>query len=119
MRLLPALGSSPRSWGAQHIREVIIAQTKRASLVHVRNMASAVRGYLRLCQCRGGLEHAVPIIAQWRPSTLPRYIEVERVIATCDPSSPCGLRHRAIPLVLARLGLRAGDIVSLRLRDLD
>jgi site-specific recombinase XerD len=126
MRLLPALRPSPRSWDAQHIREVIIAETKRASRVHVKKMASTLRGYLRFLsatgRCRAGLEHAVPIIAQWRLSMLPHYIEaaqVERLIATCDSSSPTGLRDRAILLLLARLGLRAGDIVSLRLGDLD
>jgi site-specific recombinase XerD len=126
MRLLPALRPRPHSWDAQHIREVIVAETKRASRVHVKKMASTLRGYVRFLsatgRCRAGLEHAVPIIAQWRLSTLPRYIDaaqVERLIATCDPNSPTGLRDRAILLLLARLGLRASDIVSLRLGDLD
>jgi site-specific recombinase XerD len=126
MRLLPALGARPRSWDAQHIREVIIAETKRAACGHVKKIASTLRSYLRFLsvngRCRAGIEHAVPIIAQWRLSTLPRYIDtaqVEQLIATCDPSTPIGLRDRAILLLLARLGLRAGDIVSLRLGDLD
>ena len=126
MRLLPALGARPRSWDAQHIREVIIAETKRAARGHVKKMASTLRCFVRFLsangRCRAGLEHAVPIIAQWRLSTLPRYIDsaqVEQLIATCDPSTPTGLRDRAILLLLARLGLRAGDIVSLRLGDLD
>lgn len=125
-RLLPALRRRPRTWDAQHIREVIIAETKRASRGHVKKMASTLRGYLRFLgangRCRAGLEHAVPIIAQWRLSTLPRYIDtaqVELLIATGEASTPTGLRDRAILLLLARLGLRAGDIVSLRLGDLD
>ena len=64
----------------------------------------------------------MPIIPQWRLSTLPRYIDaaqVEQLIATCDTATPTGLRDRAILLLLARLGLRAGDIVSLRLDALD
>jgi integrase/recombinase XerD len=126
MRLLPALKPNPRSWDAQHIREAIIAETKRAARGHVKKMASTLRGYVRFLsangRCRAGLEHAVPIIAQWRLSTLPRYIEtaqVDQLIATCDPITPTGLRDRAILLLLARLGLRAGGIVSLRLGDLD
>jgi len=65
---------------------------------------------------------AIPMLAHWRLSSLPRYLppeEVERVIASCDVSSPVGKRDRAILLLLARLGLRAGDIVQLRLRDID
>jgi site-specific recombinase XerD len=86
----------------------------------------ALRGFLRFLSahgfCRAGLEHAVPTIPEWRLSTLPRYIDaaqVERLIATCDLTTPIGLRDRAILLLLARLGLRAGDIVSLRLGDFD
>lgn len=126
MRLLPALGNRPRSWDAQLIREVIIAETKQVSRAHVKTMAMALRGYLRFLGahglCRAGLEYAVPTIPQWRLSTLPRYInasQVERLIATCDRTTPTGLRDRAILLLLARLGLRAGDILSLRLDDLD
>ena len=126
MRLLPALGSSRRSWDAQLVRDVILAETKRASLAYVKTMTMALRGYLRFLGarglCRAGLEHAVPIIPQWRLSALPRYIsgaEVERLIATCDLTTPAGARDRAILLLLARLGLRAGDVVALRLDAID
>ena len=44
---------------------------------------------------------------------------MERVIASCVASSPVGRRDRAIMLLLARLGLRAGDISQLRLSDID
>lgn len=126
MRLLPALGPRPRRWDAQLIREVILAETKRTSRANVKTMAMALRGYVRFLSahglCRAGLEHAVPTIPEWRLSTLPRYIDaskVEQLIATCDPRTPTGLRDRAILLLLARLGLRAGDIASLHLDDLD
>jgi integrase/recombinase XerD len=126
MRLLPALGSRPRNWDAPLIREVILAETKRASIAYVKTMTMALRGYLRFLGaqglCRSGLDHAVPTIPQWRLSALPRYIDasdVERLIATCDLARCVGIRDRAILLLLARLGLRAGDIVSLRLADID
>jgi len=125
-RLLPALGDQTRSYNAHLIREVIVAETKRTSIGHVKSMATALRGYLRFLGarglCRAGLEHAVPTIAQWRLSTLPRYVgasDVERLIGTCDLTTSLGIRDRAILLLLARLGLRAGDIVSLRLDDID
>ena len=41
------------------------------------------------------------------------------MIDSCDATTPAGKRDRAILLLLARLGLRAGDIVQLRLGDLD
>jgi len=126
MRLLPALGNKPRSYDAHLIRAVIVAETKRASIAYVKTMAMALRGYVRFLGarglCRPGLDQAVPVLPQWRLSTLPRYIgasDVERLIATCDPTTPVGVRDRAILLLLARLGLRAGDILQLRLIDID
>jgi site-specific recombinase XerD len=50
---------------------------------------------------------------------LPAVGDVEQVIAACDTATAHGLRDRAILLLLARLGLRAGDILGLRLGDLD
>ena len=64
---------------------------------------------------------AVPTVPDWRLSALPRYIsadDVERAIASCD-TNPAGVRDQAILLLLARLALRAGDIVALRLGDID
>jgi integrase/recombinase XerD len=120
MRLLPALSRKPRSWDAQLIRDVILAETRRVSLAYVKTMTMALRGYLRFLGarglCRAGLEQAVPTIPQWRLSALPRYIgiaDVDRLIATCDRATPAGVRDRAILLLLARLGLRAGDILAL------
>jgi site-specific recombinase XerD len=126
MRLLPALGDRPRSWDAHLIRGVILAEMKRASIAYVKTMAMALRGYLRFLGarglCRPGLDHAVPTIPQWRLSALPLYIgasDVERLIATCNLTTHIGIRDRAILLLLARLGLRAGDILLLRLADID
>jgi integrase/recombinase XerD len=126
MRLLPALSRKPRSWDAQLIRDVILAETRRVSLAYVKTMTMALRGYLRFLGarglCRAGLEQAVPTIPQWRLSALPRYIgiaDVDRLIATCDRATPAGVRDRAILLLLARLGLRAGDILALRLHHID
>jgi site-specific recombinase XerD len=73
-------------------------------------------------QCAVGLDAAIPTVAHWRLASLPRYLppkDVERLIASCDRASAGGRRDRAILLLLARLGLRAGDIVHLRLSDID
>ncbi|MBM4320308.1 MAG: integrase, partial [Deltaproteobacteria bacterium] len=45
--------------------------------------------------------------------------EVDKLIASCDAGTPAGQRDRAILLFLARLGLRAGDVMSLRLPEID
>jgi len=53
---------------------------------------------------------------------IPRYIDrasVEQIIAACDTTTPTGLRDKALILLLARLGLRAGDVVAMQLDDID
>src|SRR5262249_57419445 len=117
MRLLPALGSRPRSWDAHLVREVVIAEAKRISRGHAKLMTTALRGYLRFLSahglCRAGLEHAVPTIPEWRLSTPPLYIDsaqVELLIATCDLTTPTRLRGRASLLLLVRLCVRARHI---------
>jgi integrase len=58
----------------------------------------------------------------WRLSALPRYLpaaDIERVIAACNRETAVGLRDRAAILLLARLGLRAGDIRQMDLADID
>ncbi len=41
------------------------------------------------------------------------------LIDSCDPDKSCGVRDRAVLVLIARLGLRAGDIVAMRLQDVD
>jgi integrase/recombinase XerD len=126
MRLLPALGRDPQSYDAATIRKAILPQAQQCSPVYTKTMTTALRGYLRFLAaanlCPLGLEHAVPVVPQWRLSSLPRYLppaQVEQVIACCDLRGELGIRDRAILLLLARLGLRAGDILEMRLGDID
>lgn len=124
VRLLPALGSEPCAYDAGRVRHVILEEAGGCSPAYVKTMTSALRAYLRFLIARGvcqpGLDRAVPMVAEWRLSTLPRYlpsVDVERLITACDARTRGGLRDRAILLLLARLGLRAGDVATLRLED--
>jgi integrase len=61
-------------------------------------------------------------VAHWRLARLPRCLSAEEVIRLIDASdgtTPGRLRDRAILLMLARLGLRSGDVAALRLSDID
>jgi site-specific recombinase XerD len=124
MRLLPGLGDDPGTYDAKLIRQVILAETQKSSRPNVKTMTTALRGYLRFLAahgaCRPWLDWAVPTIPQWRLSALPRYLpltDVERLIVSCDLTKTHGIRDKAILLLLARLGLRAGDIFGMRLDD--
>ena len=64
----------------------------------------------------------MPAVANWKLSTIPRALppdQVELVLASINRKTAMGRRDYAILLILARLGLRAGEIRSLKLEDLD
>ena len=124
--LLPLLGDDPDRYNATLIRETVQCRLETASRDLVRRETTALRLYLRFLVlddlCRPGLVDAVPTIPRQRFSTLPRHLPrdaIERIIASCDPVTPKGMRDRAILLLLARLALRAGDVANLRMNDID
>ena len=124
--LLPHLGDDPARYSATLIRNTVRYRLEAASRDLVRRETSALRLYLRFLVldglCRPGLVGAVPTVPLQRFSTLPRHLpreDIEHIIASCDVTTPMGLRDRAIVLLLARLALRAGDVANLRLNDID
>jgi integrase/recombinase XerD len=124
--VLEALGTDPRLYRAESIRTFILSRTKGRTRANAKEVTSVMRMFLRYLiaegKCRTGLDDAVPRLAMWRLSALPRYLpaaDIERVIAACDRETAVGLRDRAAILLLARLGLRAGDIRQMDLPDID
>jgi site-specific recombinase XerD len=86
----------------------------------------ALRSLLRWLHLVGtvpvALAAAVPSVAGWRLSGLPKGLEpgqLRRLLAGCDRRTPPGRRDYAILLLLARLGLRAGEVAGLGLDDID
>ena len=89
-------------------------------------MTSALRSFLQYGRYRGDIHadlHAcVPTVANWSMAGIPRTIsasQVHSLLARCDQRTATGRRDYAMLLLLARLGLRAGEVVELRLDDLD
>jgi site-specific recombinase XerD len=123
--LLRRLGEEPRRFDARRLRALVLERSHHGWAA-TKMCTTALRMFLRFLiaegQCAVGLDAAIPTVAHWRLASLPRYLqpeEVERLIDSCDRASAVGWRDRAILLLLARLGLRAGDIVQLRLSDID
>jgi len=88
--------------------------------------ACATRSFLRFLAWRGvapsGLDRAVPAIRRVRHAGLPPHLSSEQLARLLErPAAPCPAeyRDRAILLLLARLGLRAGEVAALELDDLD
>lgn len=89
-------------------------------------MVTAFRSFFRYLLWRGDistdLAAAVPSVADWRLSTLPKSLpppDVERLLQSCDRTTATGQRNYAILLFLARLGLRAGEVVATTLDDIN
>lgn len=123
---LEELGEDPSRYTVAAIRGYVIKKLGAVGRGETRDAVTAIRAFLRFLVAEGrvhsGIQHCVPTVPQWRLSALPRYLEapdLERVVKSCDLTTGHGLRDHAILLLLARLGLRAGDIVRMTLTDLD
>ena len=96
------------------------------SRAHAKALAAALRSFLRHLHQRGDiavdLAGAIPTVTNWRLSELPKSLcpeKVESVLASCDRNTATGRRDHAILLLLARLGLRGGEVAALTLDDID
>jgi integrase/recombinase XerD len=123
---LETLGEDPRHYDAARLRAFILDRARRHGRSKAKLVTCALRSFLRYLITQGqsqvGLDEAIPTVAGWRLAALPRYLraaDVERVLAACDPNTKNGARDRALLLLIARLGLRAGDVCRLRLGDID
>jgi integrase/recombinase XerD len=116
---------SPESFDALAIRSFILDHTLDRSQEYTRLLCTSLRSFFRflvLCgQTLRDLSNAVPMVRKYRHAVMPAFLsqdEVERVLTATDRSTLSWRRDRAILLLLARLGLRAGEIVSLELNDI-
>ena len=91
-----------------------------------KTMVTALRSLLRFLYVTGrvntSLVDAVPSVPGWRRVHLPQMVgadQVAQLLAGCDRSGPGGLRDYAVIVLMARLGLRAGEVGVLHLSDVD
>ena len=124
--LLRTASDDPAMLDAAGVRKFVLTYVRRHAPGSAGRVTSAVRGFLRYLVaqslCPAGMVDAVPTIPSWKQARLPQYLaadEVERIIAGCDHGGRAAKRDRAMLLLLARLGVRAGDVRALRVDDLD
>jgi site-specific recombinase XerD len=101
-------------------------QAQRLPIKQAKLMTTALRSFLRYARYRGELKldltAAVPIVANWSRASIPRAIppdQVRQLLSSINRQTAMGRRDYAIFLLLARLGLRAGQVASLELDDID
>ena len=89
-------------------------------------MLTALRAFFRFLRLRGettvDLASSVLSVADWRRARVPQWIpaaQVKQILRHCDQQTVVGQRDYTIVLLLARLGLRAGEVVGMTLDDID
>lgn len=119
------LGSiSPRALDASDVQKFMLDRMRNRSSEWSRLLATSLRSFLRFLYLRGAtaldLSLAVPMVRKWRQAEVPTFLsadDVESVLSSTDRSTPRGRRDYAILLLLARLGLRAGEVCTLEVSD--
>lgn len=127
--LAEQFGAGPvklRTLGTSHVTAFIRRHTPRGGRGLAAQIVTGLRSFFRFARLRGlitsDLASAVPSIPTWERSGPPKHLTaeaVQRVLAACERSTVRGKRDYAILLLLARLGLRAGEVVALQLDDID
>jgi site-specific recombinase XerD len=111
---------------APDVTGFVVRHAHRLSPGQARLMVTALRSFFRYLRHHGAistdLAGCVPTVPNWSLSTLPKFLpadDVERILECCDRKTSIGRRNHAILLLLARLGIRAGEVVALNLDDID
>jgi integrase len=110
-----------------HVSQFIQQRAKKLAPASRRDPIRGVQALIQFLIQKGqlpdGFEGAIPRVREWKRATLPRHIgsdEVERVLALCGGGiGPKAQRDRAMLLLLARLGLRPGEVTRICLEDID
>jgi site-specific recombinase XerD len=116
---------SPRAFDALTIRNYLVDKTRDRSDEYRRLLAVSLRSFFRFLFLYGhalqDLSASVPVVRKYRQSVPPVFLspdEVEQTLSVIDRSTSRGRRNYAVLLLLARLGLRASEVVLLELDDI-
>lgn len=111
---------------SRDINRFLVGEAQRVSRSRAQQAAGALRPLLRFLQQRGLLERdlasAIPRVASWRLSRLPKFLpadQIKRLLKCSDRRTSVGQRDYAVLLLMARLGLRSGEIIAMTLEDFD
>ena len=103
----------------------VLRESRRRGRASALTMVCALRALLRFLHVRGliamSLARAVPSIPR-RREDLPRGLaagQVRSLLDSCDRATSVGRRDFAVLTLLARLGLRRGEVAALELEDVD
>lgn len=115
-----------RTLSAKDVADFVRREASKLEPSSCRMPVSATKAFLRFLVFRGaiaaGLMGAVPPIRQWKHASLPMPLsddDLALLLATSEEHAPTMYRDRAVLMLLVGLGLRAKEVVNLRLDDID
>lgn len=121
----PRLGTGLAELAPSDVTGFVLARSSEFGVAGMQTVVSGMRALLRFLYTAGltdrNLASAGPTVAR-RREDLPRSLSsehVERLLRGCDRTTRVGVRDFAVLTLLARLGLRAGEVAAIRLDDVD
>lgn len=117
--------TSVRRLDAPILRAFLLERARDRSSECVRLLATSLRSFLRFLHAQGEIRHdltgAIPTVRRWAQPGIPKKLtpaEVNRVLDATDRATATGRRDYAILLLLAKLGLRSSEVLSLELGNI-
>lgn len=119
-------GLDPGRLAPSEVTAFVLRESRRYSAGSMKGLTTGLRSLLRFLYLDGVLDRdltgAVPTVASWRKTGLPRGIDrqtIQALLDSCDRTTVLGARDFAILTLLSRLGLRAGEVAAIELGDID
>jgi len=108
------------------IAKFVFDQTKVYTLRRVQIITTALRSFFKYLRFRGDIKidlaASVPTVANRSQTELPKYLpteDINKLLQSCDRTRPVGIRDYALLILMARLGLRTGEILNMTLDDIN
>ena len=125
-RAFLARGVEPNELTTADVTAFVLREARTCGVGYVKLKVTALRSFLGYLFVQGqlarDLRSAVPAVAGWRVSSLPRGLApevVRQLLRSCDRRRPAARRDYAAMLLMVRLGLRAREVARLDLDDVD
>ncbi len=117
---------SPLRIGAKDLNAFVLRRARQVGPRRAKLTVTALRSFCQFLRFRGDLTHdlsgAILTVPNWRLTSVPPSLaphEVRCLLRQCDQRTQTGQRNFTILLILARLGLRASEIMLMTLDDID
>jgi site-specific recombinase XerD len=117
---------SPFRIDAKTLNAFVLDRARQVGPRRAKLTVTALRSFCQFLRFRGDLTHdlsgAILTVPNWRLTLVPPSLtpnQVRRLLQQCDQQTATGQRNFTILLILARLGLRASEIMLMTLDDID